>query len=46
MAVMVGGAICLGGLLLMDAINVSLIDAAHYHQQGAALTFNFLGNDD
>ena len=44
-ATMVGGAIYLGGLLLMDAINVSLIDAAHNRQPGAALTLNFLEND-
>jgi hypothetical protein len=44
-ATLIGGAIYLGGLLLMDVFNVSLIDAAHYHQQTAAQTLNFLEND-
>jgi hypothetical protein len=45
-AALIGGAIYLGGLLLMDVLNVSLIDAAHYHQQTAAQTLNTLANDD
>jgi hypothetical protein len=45
-ATLIGGAIYLGGLLLMDVLNVSLVDAAHYHQQAAAQTLNFLANDD
>lgn len=45
-ATLIGGAIYLGGLLLMDVLNVSLIDAAHYHQQTAAQTLNILANDD
>jgi hypothetical protein len=45
-ATLIGGAIYLGGLLLMDALNVSLVDAAHYHLQAAAQTLNILGNDD
>ena len=44
-AALIGGAIYLGGLLLMDVFNVSLIDAAHYHHQTAAQTLNFLKND-
>jgi hypothetical protein len=45
-ATLVGGAIYLGGLLLMDVLNVSLIDAAHYHAQTAAQTLSLLANDD
>ncbi len=45
-ATLIGGAIYLGGLLLMDVLNVSLIDAAHNHLQTAAQTLNFLANDD
>ena len=45
-ATLIGGAIYLGGLLLMDVLNVSLIDAAHYHQPTAAQTLNYLANDD
>jgi hypothetical protein len=45
-ATLIGGAIYLGGLLLMDVLNVALVDAAHYHQQAAAQTLNFLANDD
>lgn len=45
-ATLIGGAIYLGGLLLMDVLNVSLIDAAHHHHQAAAQTLNALANDD
>jgi hypothetical protein len=44
-AILIGGAVYLGGLLLMCVLDVGLTDAAHYHLQGAAQTLNVLQND-
>jgi hypothetical protein len=45
-AILIGGAVYLGGLLLTGVLSISLIDAAHYHLQGVAQTLNLLDNDD
>jgi hypothetical protein len=40
-----GGAVYISGLLLMDALNIALIDSAHYGMSTTAQTLNVLSND-
>lgn len=41
-----GGAVYVGGLLLMGSLIVALVDAAHHHLTAAAQTLNVLAADD
>jgi hypothetical protein len=41
-----GGAVYVGGLLLMGALTMALVDAAHHGQTAAAQTLNVLSSDD
>jgi hypothetical protein len=41
-----GGAVYAGGLLLMGALGVALVDAANHHMTAAAQTLNVLSTDD
>jgi hypothetical protein len=42
----VGGAVYIGGFLFGAVIQLTLVDAAHYHQLGIVQTLNFLSQDD
>ena len=43
--VTIGAAVLMGGLLLMGALTIALVDAAHYQMTGAAQTLNVLSSD-
>lgn len=44
--VTIGAAVFMGGLLLMGALTIALVDAAHYQMTGVAQTLNVLSSDD
>jgi hypothetical protein len=43
--VTIGGAVYISGLVLMGALNIALIDSAHYGMRTTAQTLNVFGND-
>lgn len=43
--VTIGGAVYISGLVLMGALNIALIDSAHYGMSTTAQTLNVFGND-
>ena len=44
--IMAGGAVYVGGLLLMGALTMALVDSGHYRMGAAAQTLNVLSSDD